>query len=340
VLLCACYLAIGAVRRFAIRRQLLDIPNARSSHSVPVPRGGGLVIVTVTLFAAAIVAVQGPTPALVAYLAGGLIMATLGLADDVRSLPSTLRLAAQSAVAVLVLAAAGWWREVELPLVGLVHLGLLGPALAFFWIVGFTNAFNFMDGIDGIAGVQGLLAGVGWAMAAWLGGQPEAAIIGAALAISSGGFLLHNWSPARIFMGDVGSAFVGFTLATLPFLLHRSPEAPLLRVPLAAALVVWPFVFDALYTFGRRALRGEPVLSAHRSHLYQRMVVAGATHGRVALLYAGLAVVGGLLAKGWLLRAPGADAGIALGLPLLAILLVGAVRAREGAPAGKRDLSG
>jgi UDP-N-acetylmuramyl pentapeptide phosphotransferase/UDP-N-acetylglucosamine-1-phosphate transferase len=157
------------------------------------------------------------------------------------------------------------------------------------------------------------------------------AVLGFAVALSSAAFLLHNWSPARIFMGDAGSAFLGFTFAALPFVLARTAvDADLrLRLPLTAALLVWPFVFDALFTVSRRSLRGEQVFRPHRSHLYQRLVLAGMGHRAVATLYTALALSGALLGLAWLLRWPGADLAIATGVPLLFLLLLAMVRAKE-----------
>ena len=130
------------------------------------------------------------------------------------------------------------------------------------------------------------------------------------LAGSSLGFLGHNWPPARIFLGDVGSAFLGYTLAVLPVI------AALLepRLALAGVLLVFPFVFDTSFTLLRRWRRGENIFVAHRSHLYQRLVIAGYSHRAVTLLYAGLALVGVVLALAWVLELPGSD-WLALGLP-------------------------
>jgi UDP-N-acetylmuramyl pentapeptide phosphotransferase/UDP-N-acetylglucosamine-1-phosphate transferase len=200
-----------------------------------------------------------------------------------------------------------------------------------FWIVGLTNAYNFMDGIDGIAGGQAVVAGLGWA---YLGAAVDAPAIEAvawAVALSSAAFLAHNWSPARIFLGDVGSGFLGYTFAALPFLARVAPAAdgPGLRIPVAAALVVWPFVADAGYTFGRRLLRGENVFSAHRSHLYQRLVIAGWSHAAVTSAYIAMAAIGCGLAIGWVRGSTGVDTAIAAGIPVLFALVIFSVRARE-----------
>ena len=143
-------------------------------------------------------------------------------------------------------------------------------------------------------------------------GASALATLGGLIVAASWGFLLHNTPPARIFLGDVGSAFLGFSLAVIGGLAHP-------RLPLAGLLVVWPFVFDTTFTIVRRLHRGENIFVAHRSHLYQRLVIAGYSHRAVTLLYVGLALVGVVLALAWVLKLPGSD-WLALGLPGLLCL--------------------
>jgi len=221
-------------------------------------------------------------------------------------------LATHAAGALLILLAVGFWPSVDLPFVGSVHWGWLGVPLAFFWVVGLTNAYNFMDGIDGLAGSQAVIAGDAWAGLGWLRGEPLVSLLGLLVAGSSLGFLLHNWPPARIFMGDVGSAFLGFTFAALAVV--AALQNP--RFAVAGILLVWPFVFDTSFTLVRRLCHRENVFAAHRSHLYQRLVIAGYSHRTVTLLYVGLALVGALLAIVWVLDLPGSD-WLVLGLPVL-----------------------
>jgi UDP-N-acetylmuramyl pentapeptide phosphotransferase/UDP-N-acetylglucosamine-1-phosphate transferase len=138
---------------------------------------------------------------------------------------------------------------------------------------------------------------------------------------SSAAFLIHNWPPARIFMGDVGSAFLGYTLAILPLIYGYSNSDP--RALFIGFLVVWPFVFDAGFTLIRRALRQENVFAAHRSHLYQRMSTPKSGHTRVALLYSGLALAGCLLATAWTGQIKGSEFAILITVSLLSIGLWG-----------------
>jgi UDP-N-acetylmuramyl pentapeptide phosphotransferase/UDP-N-acetylglucosamine-1-phosphate transferase len=160
--------------------------------------------------------------------------------------------------------------------------------------------------------------------------------MGLLLAAASSGFLLHNWPPARIFMGDAGSGFLGFSFAVLPLL--ASPENPALLI--VGVLLLWPFVFDTTFTLVRRLCRRENVFQAHRSHLYQRLVIAGLSHPAVTLLYLGLAGLGGLAAMAWTRAGPGAETALALvpcaGLGLWASVVWIERRTGSAALAGKK----
>jgi UDP-N-acetylmuramyl pentapeptide phosphotransferase/UDP-N-acetylglucosamine-1-phosphate transferase len=284
---------------WALRRKMLDVPNERSSHVRPTPRGGGVGIVLVVLVAATLLCLLPGFPAdprgWLTFIFCGLVIAVVSWLDDVRGLSNGARFAAHSICAMACMVALGVPQSVELPWVGQVPLAGFAWPLAYLWIVGLTNAFNFMDGIDGIAGGQAFVAGMAWAGLGSLEGAPLITYLGLAIAGAAGGFLLYNWSPARIFMGDVGSAFLGFTLAVMPLL--AAPHARGKGADLVcAALLVWPFVFDATFTFFRRLFNGENVLTAHRSHLYQRLVIVGKAHNSVAALYIGLAVIGSIVA--------------------------------------------
>jgi UDP-N-acetylmuramyl pentapeptide phosphotransferase/UDP-N-acetylglucosamine-1-phosphate transferase len=302
----ATYGGVAYFRLWAERRQILDVPNERSSHTRPTPRGGGLVIVVVTLLCgsllAAVYASPGMWSAYFTYLAGALLVAVVSWLDDLRSLPSLIRLSTHLLAALVAVAGLGYWERMALPLLGTVTPGWWGAVIGAAWIVGLTNAYNFMDGTDGIASGQALVAGLGWALLGWGAGLPLVGGLGLLVACASLGFLIHNWPPARIFMGDVGSAFLGYTLAVLPLMygFFRKDSA---GVPVVGLLLVWPFVFDTVFTFFRRLSRRENVFAAHRSHLYQRMSSAHSGHARVALLYSGLALVGCLLARVWSTRA-------------------------------------
>ncbi len=280
---------VPAVIRMLASRVVLDVPNARSSHTVPVPRGGGIGLLmpfaagTAALMAAGTVSSDGFAPTL---LLGVLVLAALGFADDVRDRPAVARLLVQGVVTAVCL----WLGDlgldsVAVPGLGALELGPFGRPVAWVLVVGFTNMFNFMDGINGLAGFQTLLGAGGLAALGLLGGDPDLALPLALLAGGAVGFLCFNFPRARVFMGDVGSLPIGFALAVSVLRAHQGP-GPETAAPIwLPALLIWPFLFDATYTLVNRALRGRHPFRAHRSHVYQRMVVAGATHTRVTLLY-------------------------------------------------------
>ena len=310
---------------WARRRNYLDVPNHRSSHVVATPRIGGIALVLGVLGGVVVLYLSGNGlgVGLPPVLAGALAIALLGLVDDFQHLSALVRLAVQTAVAIAVVMTSG---DAALP-------GLASPmagALTVLWLVTLTNAFNFMDGIDGIAGAQALLAGFGWLTVGLLSDAPSVAALGLLLAAASAGFLLHNWHPARVFMGDAGSGFFGFLFAALPLVSATRNDT----LWLCAGLLMWPFLADTAVTLLRRASRGENVLSPHRSHFYQRLVLTGRSHRYVALLYAGLAALGGLAAVSLI---SGSTAALVLSIAAMAAAALAVwwnVRSREASPGG------
>ena len=261
----------------------------------------------------------------------GAVIALLGLADDIYNIRSTHRLLLQTIVAAIVTLIVGYWQTISLPLFGTITIGVLGVLVGVVWLVGLVNAYNFMDGTDGMAGGVGLVASLGWLLLPWPVLPEHAGLLRLAallLAATSLGFLGHNWSPASIFMGDVGSTFMGFSLAFFALLVSDQPESLLV-----GSLLVWPFLFDTIFTFLRRMKNGENVLAAHRSHLYQRLVIAGYSHAFVGLLYGLYTVVGVALAWLWLADIPGADLAIIVVIPALCIGHLVFVTRRERVPA-------
>jgi UDP-N-acetylmuramyl pentapeptide phosphotransferase/UDP-N-acetylglucosamine-1-phosphate transferase len=310
------YCGVLGLRWLAQKRCIIDVPNPRSLHTEPVPRGGGLAIVAVTV-AGVLVAVffckLQPLWALVSYAAGAVLVAAVGWLDDLHSLPRGIRFLTHCLAAVTIIVVTGHWNVVTIAFLGNVHLGWFGVLVTLMWCVGLTNAYNFMDGIDGIAGGQAAVAGFGWSLLGWLCSEPAISLLGILAASSALAFLCHNWSPARIFMGDVGSGFLGYTFAFLAVL--ASQHKPQLAA--AGILLLWPFVFDSIFTFLRRFRRGENVFSPHRSHLYQRLVLAGMSHAKTSSLYIALAAVGTLLATVWSLDRSWGNLGTVIILPSL-----------------------
>ncbi|MGH9307831.1 MAG: hypothetical protein ACRD1U_00560, partial [Vicinamibacterales bacterium] len=311
----------GRMVTWARRRALVDVPNERSSHTRPTPTGAGIAIVVVTLagmlavqFGLATAAAVSPSHVLTAVLAGCLVAAVSWI-DDHRGLSVVVRLVVHAMAAGVLLGSMGPLEQITLPFVGRVDPGAVGAVATVWWIVGFANAYNFMDGVDGMAGAQGVIAGLAWGIAGTVTGQPAVAALGWLLAGASLGFLRHNWSPATIFMGDVGAVFLGFLFAALPVI--GAKQDPVLAI--FGAAVVWPFIFDSVFTFVRRAARRENLLQAHRSHLYQRLVIAGWSHQAVTLLYAAAAILSSAAGFGLLFRAQLAF--MAFALVLLAVSL-------------------
>jgi UDP-N-acetylmuramyl pentapeptide phosphotransferase/UDP-N-acetylglucosamine-1-phosphate transferase len=295
------YGCVGWLRRWAKQHQILDIPNERSSHSEPIPRIGGLAIVFVTLVGGAIFTMFDDTQSfkqLRLFWLGGLLVATLGWLDDLYNLPYWQRLVGHAASAAFVIAGIGYLELPYFHALGGPFLRLMGVLIIGMWIVGLINAYNFMDGIDGLAGGLGVIAGLNWVFWGIFTKQYTVAVLGVLLAGANVGFLFHNLSSARIFMGDSGSTFIGYALASIA--LMGAKDNALLCI--IGSLTLWPFIFDTSVTFLRRLCKGENVFIAHRSHLYQRLVIAGYSHRFVTILYMSLALIGGLIGWIWYLQ--------------------------------------
>lgn len=264
------------LQRPAAFLRIMDRPNERSLHELPVPRTGGIALfLALCAGIAVLAAVRGLAPVAEAALAGGTAVALLGLADDLKGLSVSVRLLAQGLVAVYATAVCGYTLSgVALPGIEFgLHAALPVSVLGVVWMV---NLYNFMDGMDGLAG---LMAGVGFggfALLAGLQGDEALAALTAVVAAAALGFLLFNLPPARIFMGDSGSGLLGYLAALALLAGARRGSVPLWQ----GAMLFSPFIFDASYTLVRRLARRERVWEAHRTHLYQRLVLVGWGHGR------------------------------------------------------------
>jgi UDP-N-acetylmuramyl pentapeptide phosphotransferase/UDP-N-acetylglucosamine-1-phosphate transferase len=289
--LAASWGGVAIFRGWSLRRNLLDVPNDRSSHTIPTPRGGGLVIVIVCLLGYTAIAVIFDTPFSWGYFFGALIVAGISWIDDLYSLPFWSRLIAHTLAAGVLIADTGHWHAVSVPIVSAsIHLGsVLGILVTVLWIVWLLNAYNFMDGIDGIAALQAAIAGVAWSILAYAFGLNGVFLFAGVLACASVGFLIHNWQPAGIFMGDVGSAFLGFTLAAIPLIARLETPVEIQWLPLVAVLFVWFFLLDTVFTLLRRAFGRKRVWEAHRDHVYQKLVIEGREHASVTLFYGAMA---------------------------------------------------
>ena len=280
--LCCSVAIAGFMRSFALRRNLVDLPNARSSHVSPTPRGGGVSIVsaflsaTLILFAIHLLDMKTTF----AMVVGGGAIAVVGFLDDRRHLPARLRFLVHVAAAMLVVAVLGGISEHSLSAWG-IKQSWIGFVLSLLVLVWATNLFNFMDGIDGIAGSESVFIGLAGAWLNWMqGGDPGLTAAMLCLSTASCGFLVWNWPPARIFMGDVGSGFLGFMLATLALAASRQGRIP---------FEVWPilggvFVVDSSVTLIRRLIRGDRWYEPHRIHAYQHLARRLRGHKYVTLI--------------------------------------------------------
>lgn len=270
----------GLVRRYALSR-LVDIPNLRSSHCEPTPRGGGLALVTAFFAGCLVTVTQGWVPAnLSVPLLSGLLIAAVGFWDDHGHVPAHFRMAAHIAAASWALLALGGFSELPLGPTSL-PLGWVGAAFALLWLVWLLNLFNFMDGIDAIAGSEVIFVAVAAAILMFwnAGSLAGVGVCSVLLAAATLGFLIWNWPPAKIFMGDVGSGFVGYSLGLLALVDMKTNGGGL-------GLPVWlilngVFLVDATYTLLWRMVTGQKWYEAHRSHAYQKAAVILGGHGVV-----------------------------------------------------------
>ncbi|NQV99378.1 MAG: glycosyltransferase family 4 protein [Rhodospirillales bacterium] len=269
------------------RRALVDLPNERSSHSVATPRGGGLAVIAVILAGIGICGGSGLLPVALSLKLGGLsfFLAALSWLDDLWDLGPLLRFGSH----ILAVAAALFSGLVSGPFFG----GLVWPQLELVLIgigwVWFINLFNFMDGIDGIAATETMAIGLGGlGLVVFTGGDPSVATLSLILIAAALGFLPHNWSPAKVFLGDVGSIPLGFLCAWVLLSLAADGQGA------GAFILSLVFLSDATLTLFKRLLRREIIWHAHRQHFYQQAVHRGLSHAQVttAACLANLALIG------------------------------------------------
>jgi len=299
-------LLTGWLRRYALAASLIDIPNARSSHQMPTPRGGGLSIVVVFLLG--LLSLFGldllTSASLWALLGAGSIVAITGFLDDHGHIAARWRLLVHFSAAAWGLYCLGGLPPLILPGLDGVALGLgwLGQILAVLYLVWLLNLYNFMDGIDGLASIEAITVSLGAALLYAL--QVEASnlwIVPVFLAITVSGFLVWNFPPAKIFMGDAGSGFLGMVLGLLSIQAGWIESSFLWSWLILLAV----FITDATWTLFRRLFRGDKVYEAHCSHAYQYAARFYGSHKKVSLVVAAINLV-------WLLP-------LALGVGLMQI---------------------
>lgn len=275
-------LITGFVRELALSHGVLDVPNERSSHTTATPRGGGLsIVISMTVAVAALASLGAVRKELaLALLGGGLAVAIAGFMDDRFNLPVRVRLAVHVCAATLSVYCLGGLPPLQFG-IRIFHPGWMGFPLGVFAIVWTLNLFNFMDGIDGIAASEAMFVAFGGALLTLFGtGNNDVRAVGVVAGAASCGFLLWNWPPAKIFMGDVGSGYIGFVAAVLALAAgHSQPFALWVWLILGGV-----FFVDATVTLLRRAARGARIHEAHRSHAYQWLARRWGSHRRVTLI--------------------------------------------------------
>ncbi|HEX5328419.1 MAG TPA: MraY family glycosyltransferase [Acetobacteraceae bacterium] len=319
--------------RLMIAIAVIDAPDPRKVHLHPIPKGGGIGIVVA--FVTGIVLLYRfaefsrlAEPYFLGVIGASMLIALVSFLDDLWDWPFTVKLAAQLLAALAAVGTGVYVRDYRLPYVGALYVGWVGGPATLAWILFATNAMNFIDGLNGLAGGVALiaacfLAGIAAAHGGWFA-------YFAALLLAAGliGFLPFNFPRARIFMGDVGSQFCGFVLAMLGVVASRfdGVELSLLLVPMLLSGVL----FDVAFTLVRRALRGERLTSPHRTHLYQMAHRVGVPAVAVTLVHWGFAVFGGVCCLAFIAAPPAAKPLIPLAVLVPQLSWLAYVRARSG----------
>jgi Fuc2NAc and GlcNAc transferase len=303
------------VRQYALAKNLLDFPNARSSHSVPTPRGGGIAIVIVLLLSGvmSLFLPNAPIHSLLCLLLATMAYGVLGWQDDKHDLSASVRFLVQ----ILIAALSSVWLLWNLPVWSLSFAGIVILLLTILWIVWMANLYNFMDGIDGISAVESIILGVTTSYWFAMSGSISIAIICIAVAGAAVGFLRWNWSPAKIFMGDVGSLALGAFFAILAIIGTTGQD-----IPFSAFLILYAvYLADSGVTLLHRMIKREKWWQAHRSHFYQRAVQSGFSHSQVSLAVMVINVIFSVLASLLILGVLDAISAIVVTMAILTLLM-------------------
>ena len=257
---------------FAQRKAIYDLPNERSSHTIPTPRGGGITIAVIWFLAISFFFLRKEIDSSLFFaLLCGLPISIIGLIDDVISISPKARLFIQIASASMAIIFLGGFSSIDIGFY-VLSIPLLFSIFAVIGIVWFTNLFNFLDGIDGYISVEVIFIGLAIFIL-------SGAVLPLLLAAATAGFLVWNWQPAKIFMGDVGSTLLGFTLSVLAIYYQNNNDSSIVIWLMLTSL----FWFDASLTLFRRWRNGETLSKAHKKHAYQRIVQYGFSHKKAVL---------------------------------------------------------
>ena len=274
----------------------MDTPNHRSSHTKPTPTAGGLAIVATFFLGMAIIYLVAHETMItqkffLGFTFSSLLIAAMSLYDDYKQKPLSLRLITQIIAIIVVISFGIVITRIDLPIPGSMALGFWGYLITFIWIIGLTNAYNFMDGLNGMAGGNAVITSLFLGFVSIGQGSNFTYIVCYTIIAGTLGFLIFNFPKGRLFMGDVGSTFLGFTFATLAIIssLYDTAHTSLLVIP----MLLFHFIYDTFFTFLRRLIAKENVFQAHRTHLYQLLNRLGFSHTFVTLFYCAMAVAQG-----------------------------------------------
>lgn len=286
------WLLILLTRRYVLSRGILDIPSERSSHSAPTPRGAGLGIVTVTILGVLAAGAAGWIPAavVIVLVGGGAVVAVVGWLDDTKGLSPAIRLATHLGAAVWALFWLGYFPSARFGSTSLVA-GVIAAIISLLALTWSISAYNFMDGIDALAGSEAVWVGAIGGLFALLTGHRDVAFIALLIASASLGFLAWNLPPAKIFLGDVGSGFLGYSFAVLALFSEQSGSLPVI----AWLVLLGVFAFDSTVTLCRRLARREKWYVTHRESAYQRAALHFGKHAPVTAIVIGVNVILALL---------------------------------------------
>jgi UDP-GlcNAc:undecaprenyl-phosphate GlcNAc-1-phosphate transferase len=330
---------VPVVRHYALKADLLDAPGERKIHSQPIPRLGGVAIFVSFLVALGCLGALGQLTDLIftrgnlGLIAGGTLMFLLGLLDDLVNLSPYVKLAGQFLASIVAFGMGVSVEALDLPGSMLLVLNALSFPVTVLWLVGISNAVNFIDGIDGLAGGVGVLSSLTMVVVALFTGQPQAALLAALLAGACLGFLIYNTNPAKIFMGDSGALFIGFTLACLGVVGVLKTYTVVMLTPMVVLCVP---VLDITYSTLRRLLRGKNPFVADGDHLHHRLLKAGLSQRKTVFAFYLVCVFSGLLVSHYVhsdwfyLKMVGGV--VLLAIALLALLRMNDLRLKPVAP--------
>ncbi len=284
-----------------------DQPNERSSHQQTTPRSGGVSIVATFLIGMVAIYFLGDKTHIqqtymISFIASSLSVALISFLDDIKRKKTLVKFAVMIIAIFIAMRGGILLDKLFLPGMGLVSLGWFAYPLTFFWILGLTNAVNFMDGLDGLIGGTAIIVSLFFMFITFKQGSMFVYITSYTILAGATGFLFFNFPPAKIFMGDVGSVFLGFVFATMAIIATRYDlsHTSFLVMP----LLLFHVIFDTFFTFLRRGLRRENVFKPHRSHLYQLVQQLGWTHLQVSLLQYSFCILQGIGAL-WMIQLHG-----------------------------------